>query len=281
MRITSAILMVLSATFLFGQDIAGNWTGWLSQESGGVFPKYYFEMKLNTNGDSVSGLSYDHIQSGVVEHWCTFTVEGNFSADAQTFTFLETGEVESVTTGMTPPRGCIIQGSLQYSASDDMEYLIGDWSGVIYGEEETPCPPGRIYLERIRIIKDTIDEPPVFPDVFEDRDVVYDKNYNVWNEEIELVIWDNNIIDYDIISLSFNGEWILKDYTLTDERITVSLTCRTEGENVLILHAENEGEIPPNTAAIRVYDGKRTKMFTLSSDMDTSGALKITHTPRD
>lgn len=279
MRLTYVVISMCLTGTLSAQDISGKWTGWLSQETGGVFPNYYFEMDLLAENGEVTGTSYDHVKSGVVEHHCSFTVEGTYSEDEQVFSFVETGEIESVTTGMTPPRGCIIQGDLQYSSSNDMEYLIGEWSGVLVDDESYPCPPGRIYLERA--IMDTTPEVVTFPELFEEREVVYDKDYKVWNEEIDIVVWDNNVIDHDIISLSFNGEWVLRNHTLSSERETITVTIDPLSDNVLILHAENEGEIPPNTAAIRVYDGKRTKMFTLSSNMDSSGALVITHDPKD
>lgn len=80
--------------------------------------------------------------------------------------------------------------------------------------------------------------------------------------------------DGDIISLNLNGEWILKDLkvTKTKEKVNIKLSKK---KNILVLHAENLGDQPPNTAAISLYDGSKTQQIILNSDKGTSQAIKI------
>ena len=74
---------------------------------------------------------------------------------------------------------------------------------------------------------------------------------------------------------SFNGKWILKEKKLRKLPLKLVVELNDAGENYLLLHAENLGEIPPNTIAVRYYlDGVR-KIVVLNSDLNQSEMIRI------
>ena len=85
-----------------------------------------------------------------------------------------------------------------------------------------------------------------------------------------LKVRDNGTEDGDIISLYLNGEWIVRGLKVKKEAIELSLPLR-RGKNYLVMYAENEGRIPPNTAMMEIAGQYRT----LNSTADTSEGIEI------
>jgi hypothetical protein len=75
---------------------------------------------------------------------------------------------------------------------------------------------------------------------------------------IKIEVWDPVETDGDIISLYFNGTWVLKDHTLSKTKKTITIQTNPEKDNLLTVYAENMGGRPPNTIAITIEgeDGK-------------------------
>ena len=89
-------------------------------------------------------------------------------------------------------------------------------------------------------------------------------------------IWDDEKIDGDTLSINFNGKWVLKKHLLSKEEKTILLPLRENQTNEIIFHAENLGEIAPNTAAVRLeYDNGIQKEFNMRSDFDSNGIIRI------
>lgn len=116
---------------------------------------------------------------------------------------------------------------------------------------------------------------------FEMRKVRKFKGLDVEHQRIEVEIYDNRKIDGDIVSLSLNGHWIVRNYELKREPLTVELWLKKDFDNYLILHAENLGRVPPNTAALRIIDGNKKSSLILKSDFNKSGALMLRYRPSE
>ena len=85
-----------------------------------------------------------------------------------------------------------------------------------------------------------------------------------------LEIYDNQEEDGDIISINYNGVWVVENYALRKESLKIPVLLNKDGENFLLLHAENTGKIPPNTIAINyIYQGKKKRVVLNSSMMDS------------
>lgn len=106
------------------------------------------------------------------------------------------------------------------------------------------------------------------------RQVVAEKECTVQHEKIILQVWDNNQEDGDIISLKLNDDWILTNFHLKKEKVSIPVELSRKN-NQLLLFAENLGRIPPNTAAISIVDGLATKNIILNSDLHKSETVKL------
>ncbi len=94
-------------------------------------------------------------------------------------------------------------------------------------------------------------------------------------DNITITVWDNRTTDGDMISLYMNNKNILKKFTISKERLDVDVPVKEGTEYYLTLYAHNLGDIPPNTVALYISDGKRKKFITLTSDLAACGAVKI------
>jgi len=106
------------------------------------------------------------------------------------------------------------------------------------------------------------------------RDVVLKDTVDVTNTAITISVWDDSKIDNDVISIKINDEWIVKYLEAKQERIKFKYFL-TKPENYIILRADNIGEIPPNTTAVNIDDGKNSRTIVLNSDLGMSEAIRI------
>ena len=113
------------------------------------------------------------------------------------------------------------------------------------------------------------------PDSLGERKVTTGKRSFVRREQIEITVWDSETVDGDTISLFFNGEWLLKEYPLKKKKKKISVVVKRNADNYLVLYAHNEGERPPNTAALQIDDGGKIRKIGVSSDLKTCDALKF------
>jgi hypothetical protein len=76
-------------------------------------------------------------------------------------------------------------------------------------------------------------------------------------------------IDGDIISLNYNGRWILRNFILKGVYYDLPLyVSEDSSKNYLLLYANNLGKEPPNTVAIVVDDGIEQQKVVLNSDLN-------------
>ena len=148
------------------------------------------------------------------------------------------------------------------------------------------CNPGKITVKKESDIaknlknkileinsNNEIDENDDYEKKFS-RKVKIEKIFKASSNKITLKIWDLNLEDGDVISLYLNGENLLKDYTLLNKKYKLKMQLK-EGINLFILHAENLGKQPPNTAAVSIKDGSKAHNMVLKSNMSRSAALEI------
>lgn len=93
---------------------------------------------------------------------------------------------------------------------------------------------------------------------------------------IKVEIWDNGVIDGDNISVYFNKELVVNRKRLTTQPIVLELMAVAGQENELIMYANNLGDIPPNTAMMRVYANNKQYEVEMSSDERSNGIIRFT-----
>ncbi len=86
---------------------------------------------------------------------------------------------------------------------------------------------------------------------------------------------DNADIDGDSVAVSLNGRFIVTEAALTKEKTRVRIVLEP-GDNIIVVHALNEGTVPPNTAECYVRTGlfKRKKLV-ISTSLRRNEAIVV------
>ena len=140
---------------------------------------------------------------------------------------------------------------------------------IIYPQKvEKQIPVIQSSQKIVRETPKTLENRTVF--TLEEKHIIY-----VDGEEPELEIFDHLKQDGDIISLNFNGDWIFENLSLERKPRKFILKLNKSGKNYLILHAINEGSVPPNTIGINYTNNGRKKRQLLQSNLKTSQLVEI------
>ena len=136
-----------------------------------------------------------------------------------------------------------------------------------------------IYPEKLKekdLIVSTDTNVELIPDKLKERIVTAsNRTIRVDSAKIEMNLYDHMIQDGDILSLNFNGDWILENHSLESKPKKLKLQLNQTGKNYLLLHAENVGTRPPNTMAISYYYKGKKKQIMLKSDLNSSELIEI------
>lgn len=111
---------------------------------------------------------------------------------------------------------------------------------------------------------------------FAERETTLANEIEVESDSLKVDIYDNGEIDGDIVSLFYNKELILFNQKLTHKSIHLDIILdSTKAENEITLFAENLGLIAPNTALLRVRDGKKVYDLRVSSSLEKNATIRI------
>jgi Concanavalin A-like lectin/glucanases superfamily len=100
------------------------------------------------------------------------------------------------------------------------------------------------------------------------------KQIVVEHDSVSVTLYDNGEIDGDSVTLIYNNKIITTHQRLSDKPITFILKVEPgNNRNELVMYAENLGSIPPNTALMVIYDGKKRYELNISSTKDSNGVV--------
>lgn len=292
------LFFILAPFTMDAQNLTGKWSGQLSQEKGGLYPEYRFEMELTQKGNQIEGFSYIYANQ---QQFGKIKLKGTF--DGKYFSFQEY-EIVRQKIGQNA-QWCIKKGTLAISEQKGFYFLQGLWEGYSgFGA----CVPGKLWIskaipEQKKVIptiidskkdtipkelnqknvnKDTIQTNIQKPikiksgEAFKGRTIREEQSaLEIKSTELTIEIWDHKDIDGDIISLFHNGSPIVENYTLKSSKYRFKIKINVDEDNFLILHAHNLGTIPPNTAAISVDDQSQSQVRILRSDLNQSEVIRL------
>jgi hypothetical protein len=93
--------------------------------------------------------------------------------------------------------------------------------------------------------------------------------------EAELIIYDNMIVDGDIITLIDNDEVILRKVALSKIPIKYKINNSRSNIHILKFYAENLGSTPPNTGILKVKSKMTEITANFNSDLMQTSSIKI------
>lgn len=103
------------------------------------------------------------------------------------------------------------------------------------------------------------------------------KELTVDHDSITVTLYDNGIVDGDSVTLIYNDK-ILTTHQLLTEKPSVfhiKIAAGKNSRNELVMYAENLGSIPPNTALMIIYDGKKRYELNISSTKTSNGVVSF------
>ena len=246
----------------------GKWTGSVSQSDRDY--GFFYEIELFEGGKGTSYIVSEG-NGGSANH----ALNWSFDTYSNTLNFEETDITHKTADKW---RWCMKSGQLNLTKSQNKLSFSGNWWGYIegYTQESGPCAPGKLYLEQPIIPQEESFEIPEFHNYVtkQKREVKVGRVLEVSSPNIQVKVWDNGIVDGDVLTLFINGKQVLESHRVSKRKygMNIKLDKKT---NYLILHAEDLGDITPNTVAVSVDDGKREQIIILSSNLRESGAVMI------
>lgn len=88
-------------------------------------------------------------------------------------------------------------------------------------------------------------------------------------------LYDHKLPDGDIVSINYNGDWVLEDYSLEEKPVDLEIQLNKSGKNYLLLHAESIGRRPPNTMGLSYFFKGVRQEIVLKSDLNQSELIEI------
>lgn len=98
------------------------------------------------------------------------------------------------------------------------------------------------------------------------------------NKEVEVMLYDNGIIDNDTISIFIDSEMKYSRVRMTEKPLTFTLTfSENKASYELTTYAENLGEIAPNTGLLVVKSGNKMLEVPIMSDFKRNAKILISY----
>ena len=121
-----------------------------------------------------------------------------------------------------------------------------------------------------------IDQPKAKPEELTVRDIKQGHRIVVKDSKITLSMIDHKKIDGDIISLNYNGKWLVRKQLLAKEphKVDFEIDPLLE-DNYILFYAENLGRNPPNTATIFIESGGEKQIIVLEADLNQCDIIRF------
>ncbi len=140
----------------------------------------------------------------------------------------------------------------------------------------------------VKVVPPAAQKPPpvlrpdpvsLLPAGYAERKINVVRTLTVDTDSITLRVYDNGVVDGDIVSVVYNDKVIVDKLSLKSRALEIKIPVNKEGANKLVFYAHNLGEFPPNTAKLEILYGGKMEELTLSSDFTVSSAIDIFYKP--
>ncbi len=120
------------------------------------------------------------------------------------------------------------------------------------------APPSKIKTDTGFTAPSTVTAPQVIPEVLANRSNELVQTITVNTNEVTLNIYDDGAIDHDTVTVFLDKKMVVAHAMLTDRAIVVTLHLdESHPYHEVVMVADNEGEIPPNTSLMIVKAGDK------------------------
>ena len=249
-------------------------------------------MHLEQNGDLLSG-TMQEISSADPNQYAILRITGRLHGDSiqlSDLSMISENSPKNIRWCRKIRHGIIYRNNegmrMEGNWENDGNYLFKKTKLKI--DPDHPCLPGSFVLYRKNPVDSNIAKPkadssftvpsPLPKDILsraaERKEVIMQK-IHVSSDSVRLQFYDNGDIDWDTITVIYNGRVLLSHKGLTADPFEFWIKVAPGSENKLLMFAENEGSIPPNTALLILYDRGKQQVIRLEADGKTNGVVNI------
>lgn len=301
MKKSILVLFTLITMAAQSQGVTGYWYGTANLGSG-TADNYLVEMVVTQNGSSVDAVLNYYFRNT----FRSFKVKGNYNANTRQFILYNVPLTYFGSTSRMEV-DCPMDLQAQVRVSQVSSNMIGSFESK--ESYKYTCPP--VYFD-LRFNKEASNKDSVLTAlsefketyqvwspsgtdtlvaaVIQQREVVnyvvvdqYKKRTNevvqellVDSDSLQIDFYDNGEVDGDSISIFFNDKLMASAQKLSVNAIHLKVGLDPNKEiNTLSMFADNLGGIPPNTALMLVYDGRKRYEVRLTSNLQKNGVVNI------
>ncbi|RYE24228.1 MAG: hypothetical protein EOP51_08065 [Sphingobacteriales bacterium] len=216
---------------------------------------YAYKLQFKNTAGKISGFSYTDVNG---QNETKASIVGSVNAAHTEVNFTETTIISSAG-NVDPQNLCYISGMIKLQPGS-----ANVWQGrfTSYTIEKRPWVSGDIILMGGAEILDGLSMPQKLtpapkPAALPVYRLDAGKSHEVegQGESAILEIWDDQIVDGDVVTIMQNGESVLNSYTLQKEHRQVTLRLSGNATNRITVSANNNGSQPPNSAMVKLIWG--------------------------
>lgn len=295
-RVISLLVLLLANYFsLYSQVITNTWTGTAKQDA----TNYSYIVKINSvTRDSIFGTTISKSNEFYSETKFKGIVKGNEYLINETellkTNYKGAGSVCLMKLNLKRKNNKL-EGSFTSSNKEIKDCGSGTISLSLVKEKQAiPAPKEATkpvmyeqpsIKKEIEVVRTTenknIEQPIAAPTQINNQRKIEKREIDLLNtfrfaeDSVMIKIYDNGVIDGDVISLIINGTIIFDKVKLTASPLTYALKSSNNSQFQIECYADNLGEIPPNTGLITISSATKTSEILFSSDLKKSAAIKV------
>jgi hypothetical protein len=296
------IILALFCSFsLQAQNVVGYWYGTANVKNGSSTNNYLVELILKQDKTNVQGVINYYFRNT----FRSFKLNGNYNASSRQFNAYNIPVTYFASTGVME-----VDCAMDINATLRVAKTGSNLNGKFVGKPayRNVCPEIffdlklnkdadqdslllalRQYKETYQVwrpsgadtlISATIINRPVTNYVvtnqFKEREKEVSSEITVESDSLQVDFYDNGEVDGDSISIFYNDKLIAFNRILSAKAIHFTVGLDTTKEvNEIAMFADNLGSIPPNTALMLVYDGKKRYETRLTSTLRKNASVLI------
>ncbi len=302
MRKGILVFLVLFALQGQSQSVFGYWYGFANVKSNSSANNYLVEMVLQPEKNYVKGILNYYFKNT----YRSLQVKGSYNAETRRLIIYNVPMVYHGSSGSFEV-DCIMDmvGLLRvaqaksvlsgaFTAKPDYKYTCSDISFNLtlngdVSKKDSVMKALSEFKENYQVWKPAEEDTMIAAKViqrkvvnyviekqFTERETEVANEIEVDSDSLRVDLYDNGEIDGDIVSLFYNNQLILFNQKLTHKSIHIDIVLDSaKAENEITLFAENLGLIAPNTALMRVRDGKKVYDLRISSSLEKNATIRI------
>jgi hypothetical protein len=296
------LLLLICTLHVNAQNVIGYWYGTANVSTSGPANNYLVELILRQNQSSVQAILNYYFKNT----FRSIKLNGNYNSVTRELSLSDVAVPYFGNTGNMEV-DCIMDFKATHRVSRAGSNLVGRFVGK--EEYKYTCPDivfdlklnqdaGNIdsvllalknYKETFQVwspaatdtlvaavVQQRTIQNPVVNKEFREREIIVQREIEVSTDSIQIDLYDNGEVDGDSISVFFNQQLLAANLKLSTRSIHLDIRLDSTKEyNEISMFANNLGSIPPNTALMLVYDGKKRYEVRLSSSLDKNATLRI------